>query len=441
MNIRFINHASFILEFNGVRIIHDPWLFGSAFNNGWDLLCNSPLEMEEFRHINYIWFSHEHPDHFSPPVLKSIPEETRRGITVLFQKTRDRKVIDFCAKLGFQTQELPHEKPVQLADGIEVICGNVPFFDSWILYNCNGTRILNINDCVVDGDGNAEDIRNVTGEVDLLFTQFSYAAWKGNPADKALREDSARSKLEIMGRQIKVFKPKWTIPFASFVYFSHEENRYNNDSINTPHDAVTAIAEAGSQPVLLYPGDVWEVGDAWDNQPALEKYQSDYELSGKPFHTAGTVSEAGLMESARKYVERIRSRNNSFLIGLIRRIPGLGFFQPLNLFVYDLGSVYQFSFTRGLVKVEASSAYDVRMHSENLDYIFRFDWGYDTLTVNGRFEADMNGFGKMTKLFAIGPLNNTGRFINSRLLFDVRVITSFLRALRKFMRRLRAHGV
>ncbi len=441
MTIRFINHASFLLEFNGTRIINDPWLFGSAFNNGWDLICDYRFDMEAFRHIDYIWFSHEHPDHFSPPVLKKIPEEYRRNVTVLFQETRDRKVIDFCRGLGFATRELPHEKPVPLVEGLEVICGNVPFFDSWILYNCDGTRILNINDCVVDGEGNARDIRNVTGRVDLLFTQFSYAAWKGNVPDRELREESARSKLEIMKGQIEVFRPKWTVPFASFVYFSHEENRYNNDGINSPESAVAAVAEAGSEPVLLYPGDIWKVGEQWENRLRLERYRADYDLSAKTYHTSESVPEAELMESARRYVERIRSRNNTFLIGLIRRLPALGFFRPLTIFVYDLAAVYSFSFEKGLVKREQGDRYDVRMHSDSLNFIFRFDWGYDTLTVNGRFETDMEGFAKMTKLFAVGPLNNTGRFVRFRLLLDVRMISTFLRAMRKFMRRLRRHDV
>ena len=36
--IIFLNHASFIIDFNNIRILVDPYLFGSAFNNGWNLL-------------------------------------------------------------------------------------------------------------------------------------------------------------------------------------------------------------------------------------------------------------------------------------------------------------------------------------------------------------------------------------------------------------------
>ena len=87
--------------------------------------------------------------------------------------------------------------------------------------------------------------------------------------------------------------------------------------------------------------------------------------------------------------------------------------------------------------MDTHEIYDVKMHSSSLSYIFRFDWGYDTLMVNGRFEADMRNFNKMTKTFSLGTLNNTGRFINLRLLIDTTFLYAFARALRKFARRLK----
>ena len=36
--ITFLNHASFIVQINNIKILVDPYLFGSAFNDGWNLL-------------------------------------------------------------------------------------------------------------------------------------------------------------------------------------------------------------------------------------------------------------------------------------------------------------------------------------------------------------------------------------------------------------------
>ena len=77
--ITFVNHASIIISHENIRLITDPWLFGSAFNNGWTLLSESKFRTQDFQNITHIWFSHEHPDHFHPFVLKSIPENFRKN--------------------------------------------------------------------------------------------------------------------------------------------------------------------------------------------------------------------------------------------------------------------------------------------------------------------------------------------------------------------------
>ena len=76
--VTFVNHASVIFSYKNIRLITDPWIFGNAFNNGWSLLSESKFTIEDFDKITHIWFSHEHPDHFHPLVLKTIPENFRK---------------------------------------------------------------------------------------------------------------------------------------------------------------------------------------------------------------------------------------------------------------------------------------------------------------------------------------------------------------------------
>ena len=76
----FVNHASYIIEFNGKKIITDPWLEYRVFNEGWQLLSDSKCTYEKFKDIDYIWFSHEHPDHFMPRVIKKIPKSYKSNI-------------------------------------------------------------------------------------------------------------------------------------------------------------------------------------------------------------------------------------------------------------------------------------------------------------------------------------------------------------------------
>ena len=398
-SIEWVNHASYVLSEGEVRILCDPWLMGSAFNDGWDLVCPTRFGTKDFESITHIWYSHEHPDHFSPPSLKLIPEPLRPKITVLFQQTRDRKLIRYCEKAGFAVCELPHAQWVALSPAVRILCGKIPFFDSWCLIEAGGKKILNLNDCVVSSTRTAREIARITGSVDLMLTQFGYASWIGNPEDKPLREEAAREKLERIRLQAETLRPRWIIPFASHVYFSHEENFYLNDSVNTiAHAHEFVRTETDASPIVLYPGQTWEVNAEPDNAEALAMYARDAARVTEPRRKSVSVPETELSRLAAGYVQRILSRNSRPLIWLLSLSP-IRFFWPLRIRLTDLGSKWTFSFNRGLQPSE-DAKFDISMHSDSLAYLFKFDWGMDTLFVNGRFRASPNGAKSAIRTFS-----------------------------------------
>ena len=89
--ITFVNHASVIFSYKKIRLITDPWLFGSAFNNNWDLISKSKMQTDDFESITHIWFSHEHPDHFNPANIPLFGKNKN----FIFQKTKDKRVVNF----------------------------------------------------------------------------------------------------------------------------------------------------------------------------------------------------------------------------------------------------------------------------------------------------------------------------------------------------------
>ena len=100
MLIEFVNHASLIISSGDVRLISDPWLEGKVFDEGWDLVATSAMTFDDFKNISHVWFSHEHPDHFSPDNIKKISAEHRRAIHVLYQETKDKKYSGFVSVRG-----------------------------------------------------------------------------------------------------------------------------------------------------------------------------------------------------------------------------------------------------------------------------------------------------------------------------------------------------
>ena len=100
----------------------------------------------------------------------------------------------------------------------------------------------------------------------------------------------------------------------------------------------------------------------------------------------------------------------------------------LRIYLDDLQLTVEFNWRSGLrtVAVDKADA-DLSMHSESLAYVFRFDWGMDTLTVNGRFRAKDEGYRRFIKTFAPGSLNNLGRRFGLELIADREFLKRIIR--------------
>ena len=307
-----------------------------------------------------------------------------------------------------------------LDQNFSVMCGPLPFFDSWLLVEVDQIKILNLNDCVINTVEMAESIFEQTGPVNTLLTQFSYANWEGNPEQKIRREKASENKLSRLKIQAKTLKEKYVIPFASFIYFSHEENFFLNDSSNSiqsTHDF--CIQETKSTPVILYPGEDWHLGKSHHNQKSLDLYKKDAEqIPNHQLHKSKSVAIPVLIHSGTSYLDSIKEKNSSFLIKLMS-LPPLNYFLPVTFFLTDHNCNITFNINHGLITDDILlKEHDVLLHSENLFFILNQAWGLDTLNVNGRFRADQKGFQKLIKTFSLGPLNNTGRYLTLSMFLD-----------------------
>jgi hypothetical protein len=384
----------------------DPWLDGPAFDNGWDLLAKTRFRYEDFSRISHIWFSHEHPDHFSPPNIDRIPPDIRKNITILYQSSRDKKVVSFCRKKGFgNVVELePGKWAPLLDDNFEILCEPHDNGDSWLAAHIDGQCILNINDCVITSEKECLRIARKTGPVDVLATQFSYANWVGNPGNTAAMAAAAAEKLSWVRTQIRTFRPRFVLPFASFTYFSHEDNYYLNQGMTRIQAAVDFIRkETDAIPVVLYPGDRWHPASPapHDSAPALRRYLEDYARVEREgfIHRSSPVPIEKLLKDGATFVGKLRSKNGA-LIGLL---PGA------TVFVEDHNQAFAFS-SKGLIHSSREpQACDFICKSDALDYCFLSEWGARTLDINGRFRVPDNGkYWKFKTYATIANFNNRG---------------------------------
>lgn len=427
-----VNHASVLIESGPSSILSDPWYFGSAFNNGWQLLFeNNEDDIKDIlKRTKYIWISHEHPDHFSVPFFLKYKEFLlERNIQILFQETKDGRVRDFLNKQGFSVIELQNEKKYDLDENIQIRCIKSGFYDSALFIETKNNKILNLNDCPLREKKDLEKISKKLGDIDVLLSQFSYAAWKGGKANINWRKAAAEEKIRILKAQKEAFNAKLVVPFASFVKFCSKYNKYLNDNHNTPPQVIDSLKI--DEINIAFPAvmKTYDIDELSNNKDGLDFW-------AKKFNTPINEVEDKLMSinildltaNAKVYQKRVLKNNNSFLMWLIKNLGFLNVFQPVTIKLYDLDKTVKFEFFSDLQEIYQTENYDIEMHSNSLNFIFKNPFGFDTLTVNGCFEEKNKGaFLKMTKNFAIENLNNLGVSFGISAIFNYRFFPFFYR--------------
>ena len=433
-SVKFINHASVNISDGSISVLSDPWYTGNVFHKGWNLLHETEnQEVEKFlNEITHIWISHEHPDHFSIEFFKKFAQKIKSdSIKILFQKTKDQRVKKFLNALGLEVQELEFNKQYTLSKDYHITCLKDGFYDSGLLISSHGEKILNLNDCEIKTSKRADEVFAITGQVDVLLTQFSFAAWKGGKNNKSWRNEASNEKIKTMRLQIQKFKPKFVIPFASFFYFSNEENSYLNDAINRPEQFKEKLKEYAPKITLMAPNDVLGGNyQSLNEDQALIFWKKKYQIiNSLNLNKYTTIDINSIRESFEKYCKRIEKNNNMFLVRIIKMLSPIRAFKPVIIHVNDLNITVKFDYvTKQFVETQEMAM--LSMKSESLDFIFKNSFGFDTLTVNGCFEEEKkNGFVDATKTLAIENLNNLGIRIELKTLFNIAIIKLFLNRL------------
>ncbi len=441
--IEFVNHASVLIRFGKIGILSDPWYSKSVFHHGWRLLHENEDKYidEVLDRTSHIYISHEHPDHFNPGFL--LTDEIKKKIIkkriiFLFQETKDKRVISFLKKKGFEVQEF-NQKKNKIESLIEIEIVKHDFYDSSISIKTPDIKILNLNDCPLRDVIDIKKFKKKYGTFDVLLTQFSYAAWKGGKKGKIFRENAAKEKLTDICNQSKILNCKKVIPFASFVYFSNKMNFYMNDSINVPDKACEYLIENGVNPVIMQPGEKQDLTELRQDKNSLEFWKNKYQFSNTN-KTIDHYKENNTFDDLKKdfisYQKKIFSKNSKTLIYLLYKFSFLGAFKKINIFLLDRNENYEYSIFSGLKKI-SETQYDISMHSESLSFIFKNEFGFDTLTVNGCFECEPKNFSKVSKTLAIGSLNTMGLKLNLGIIFKLNIILLFLKKLIVFLRKLK----
>ena len=265
MLVTYLGHAAILLEAAGTRILMDPWLTDPTYHGTWWHFPPLELGVRDLPRIDYLYVSHEHPDHFDPPTLAQLD----KNIQVVIPNFRRKRFRDRIAAIGFnRIAEIDYGTDFALNGNglaLRLIGPDRPWDDSAILLRDGRTTVLNVNDCHLD-----EDTLGRLGRehaIDLAFLTFTGASQYPGCFDFPLSSKieralySKHSHLEEFVNWARLLRTKRAVPAAGNHALVAEDQLFLNTPMyaNTPADAVEAL-RAGAPEIeglQMNPGDAW----------------------------------------------------------------------------------------------------------------------------------------------------------------------------------------
>jgi UDP-MurNAc hydroxylase len=265
MKVTYFGHACILLESGGTNILMDPWLVDPTYHGTWWHYPPLELGVQDLPKLDFLYISHEHPDHFDPPTLEQID----KNVHIIIADYKRKRFHDRLSALGFRKiTELPFGEEFPCNGSglrLRLIPPDRPWDDSAILLKDGQTTVLNVNDCHLDDTtlasiGEDED-------VDLAFLTFTGASQYPGCFEFSMDEKVKRwrasktAHVEEFASWAKLLKTKRAVPAAGNHALLAEDQLFlnTNDYVNTPQDAVDVLRERAPdiEGLQMNPGDVW----------------------------------------------------------------------------------------------------------------------------------------------------------------------------------------
>jgi hypothetical protein len=422
MKVQFIHHASFLLssDSDGTSILTDPWFFGSAFLDGWDLMWPLNNEsLESLSHPDYIWISHEHPDHFSIPTLKKMTEFSKS--IFLYQETSDQRVINYLKSNGYRTKTVPNGKLLQLCDSVSLLVRSIGTGDSYCIFQIDDKVFVDTNDAILlprDLKQLQEDTRKFK-QIDVLTTQFGIAGKVGNALDVDLRLSESQEIRELVIRQLEAIKPTYFIPSASMKVFSKNDNFYMNQGQSSLNSLFKMVIERSSAiPVFLDSFECWSFQGAPDAARLIEKFDSILFKSSISAlnHGENASADGMIIQSAiDEWWKRQRLSHSFWGLLFLRLLPGGFRIKKLRARLIDTGELVWITPPLFMLQIPLvkSREMEIEVQSSVLVHALRDDFGLMSLLISARYQGSLNSQKALRTLAWIGSQRAAGRAINA----------------------------
>ena len=406
VSIKFINHACIQIFTKDYSVLVDPWFEDKVFNNSWCLFKETDIDSLDLTKLKYIFISHEHPDHLHFPTLKTI-YGLKQDVEIIFPHRKDTTVKKVIEKIGFKFHFIKQNSQKFFLDKNNYCkyFGDISEGDHTIAFSINGKKIINQNDDYTK-EKTVNLINKEFGPADLLFTQFSLAGYYGNSDNpKIIQKNGHDFHLERVKYYKSIFNVKFVVPFASYVYFCKNTNRYLNNFIVRPDEILNLLGSDICQ--LVYFNDEVYFDDKFikRNLANLNKLQSLFENKNLQFFESQNVSVEKIIKTINEkmYEMSFLKKIKAFTENLSLHKIFSGFYKylklskPLNIQLTDTNQIIEIDFKKNSSKLSnnISSRIDFKIPSEELLYMFQYPWGSDTANIT----ATVNYYSKRSFYF------------------------------------------
>ncbi len=334
MKVTYVGHAAILVESGGTRILMDPWLNDPTYHGSWWHYPPLTLGVRDLPKLDYLYISHEHPDHFDPPTLREID----KNVPVLIANFKRKGFRDRLAGLGFRDiREIDFNTTVSCNGSgltVRLVPPDRPWDDSAILLRDAKMTLFNANDCHLDDETLSRLGREHT--IDLAFLTFTGASQYPGCFEFPLESKIERwraSKQEHLKEFVswaKLLRTRRAVPAAgNFALLTPDQLFLNTPHyVNTPQEAVEALAaEApGIEGLQMNPGDVWSPENGLERrQPPPDWSRRIEHIEQLSRENAGRSAEyfaseepapADLYERFRAYFERVIAANQDAAAGV-----------------------------------------------------------------------------------------------------------------------------
>ncbi len=299
MEFQILSHAGLLVKNKpGKSLICDPWLIGSSYWRSWWNYPPVSKDLVNSLQPNFIYLTHIHWDHFHGDSLKRFPS----NIPIIVPKGNYTRMKDDLYYLGYKNIiELKHGERFRIDDGFSITSYQFwMFLDSALLIECDGIKLLNLNDSKHMG----LTLRQITRKhrpIDFVFRSHSSA----NERLSYDIVDEPETPVDDLDRYIKEFAQtaqatgaRYAIPFASNHCHLHKDSFHFNRYIQHPQLVEAYFKKHDIQTPQVK---VMVSGDRWSAESGFHISEKDWFTNRETLLAAYLQQQS---ESLQKFYEQ-----------------------------------------------------------------------------------------------------------------------------------------